>query len=327
MTKFIDLLQFSKSNLDQYLINPHIPNSCISCKDIFVCALECAYESEIIIQSALSKRETKEFGHSDVSSTKCSEADLVTETDVAVEELIKSKIFEKFPDHLFIGEESNIINHDRKGKYLWIIDPIDGTTNFVHNFPIFAISIGFAYEDENIFGLVYNPSTKELWFAWKDCGAYMKQSDGSIIQIKASACEKLGSAIISTGFCIPLLRRITNANNERNELFELVQHNIKELMLRCRDIRRIGSAACDLCYVAMGRTDCFFELGIKEWDIAAGLVILHEANGVSSTVGGIQPYSTQGRNLIVTSTEALRLELVSILVDKDINRIIDAIEK
>ncbi len=123
-----------------------------------------------------------------------------------------------------------------------------------------------------------------------------------------------------------MFRRKTKAVDEQQQALALIEGNTRVLMTRSRDIRRIGGAACDLCYVAMGRTDAFFEFGIKEWDIAAGLIIVIEAGGTASTVGGIQPVPLRGRNVLVASTESLRTQLTSLLSDKDINKLLDAIE-
>lgn len=332
----------SLNDLDKYLINAY-KNNIISCRDVLKCALMCAYEGGKLIKTSIEQRENKNNKNiacngnttTDTADTifhqiKSSDVDLVTETDIEVEKLIKSKILSLFPDHLFIGEEDDIKSIDslqRKDKFIWIIDPIDGTTNFIHTFPIVTISIGFAYENENIFGLVYNPIQNELWFAWKNCGAYMKNMDGNITSIHTSSCMNVNSALISTGFGMYMLRSNNNkAQSEINELLNLIEYNNRKLMLNCRDIRRIGSAACDLCYVAMGRTDAYYEFGIREWDIAAGLVILHEAGGTSSTVSGNTSYSLQDRNILVACNITLRLSLNTMLIDNDINRIIDAIE-
>ena len=155
----------------------------------------------------------------------------------------------------------------------------------------------------------------------------MKKMDGNIISIHTSACMNINSALISTGFGMYMLRSNNNkAQSEINELLNLIEYNNRKLMFNCRDIRRIGSAACDLCYVAMGRTDAYYEFGIREWDIAAGLVILHEASGTSSTVSGNTSYTLQDRNILVACNLTLRLSLNTMLIDNDINRIIDAIE-
>ena len=291
------------------------------------CALQCANEAGQMVRDSLAARTS---GHVSSLSTKSSVADLVTETDIAVEKAIRSRISGTFPTHLFVGEEGTsepVSVAERAGNFVWIIDPIDGTTNFVHSFPVVTVSIALAYQDESIMGVVYNPMTDELWFAWKGCGSVMKRSSGEMIKIRTSGCEELGSALVSTGFAVPLLRRKTVAVKEQESVRSIVEGNMRVLMTQSRDLRRIGSAACDICYVAMGRTDSYFEFGIREWDIAAGLVILHEAGGDSSTVGGVKPYSIRGRNLLVASSEKLRKQLNGVLTDTNIVPLIEAVER
>lgn len=280
-----------------------------------------------MIRSAIERRGSSASGLAD---TKVSAADLVTETDVAIENAIRSRIASTFPEHIIVGEEGTgdfVGESDRKGRFVWIIDPIDGTTNFVHAFPVVAVSIGVAFGDELVMGVVYNPLTDELWFAWKGCGAFFRRSSGTVSRIHTSKCVDVGSSIASTGFAVPLFRRLSARKESLEKLTRIVEHNTRILMTRTRDVRRIGSAACDICFVAMGRTDCYFEFGIKEWDIAAGLVILHEAGGDSSTIGGLTPYSIRGRNILVASSAALRHQMNDLLTDEDIVEIIEEIEK
>ena len=313
-----DLSQFLKHAVNLSGIEP---------ETVLKFTLSCANEGGYLIREALKSREaSKKRSH----LAKISDADLVTETDISVEKLVRNRILEKFPGHLFIGEEGTSdvpVTNDRAGKYVWIVDPIDGTTNFVHSFPVVAISIGFALGDETLMGVVYNPVTDETWFGWKNCGAYFRNRSGEISQIQTSGCTSLGSALVSTGFAVPLFRRkITNAEAQ-SKLQSIVEKNTRALMTKSRDIRRIGSAACDLCYVAMGRTDVFFEFGIKEWDVAAGLLILQEAGGEVSTVGGLQPCSIRGRNIMGCSSSELRREMASVLTDVDVVSIIEEIEQ
>ena len=313
-----DLSSFLQNAVNSDQINPNA---------VLACALCCAFEGGVMIRSALEAR----VSQTPVSlNTKSSAADLVTETDVAVEKAIRSRIASSFPEHLFVGEEGTsepLNGADRSGSFVWIVDPIDGTTNFVHTFPIVTVSIGFAYGDETTMGVVYNPMTDELWFAWKGCGAFMKTVNGDVVQIRTSDCQSIDTALISTGFAVSLFRRKTANVAAQAALRSIIERNTWELMSKSRDIRRIGGAACDICYVAMGRTDSFFEFGIREWDIAAGLVILHEAGGESSTVGGLRPFSIRGRNVLTAASENLRRELSSVLIDTDVVSIIESIEK
>ncbi len=328
MTAGGDLTRLLDSEVSSYLETARIYNG-TSPLSIFKCALECANEGGEMIRKAIHSRGPN--GPKSIH-TKVSAADLVTETDIAVEQAIRSRINGTFPDHLFVGEEGTngtpVTVEEREGKLVWIVDPIDGTTNFVHGFSVVAVSIAVAYGDELIMGVVYNPLMNELWFAWKGCGAFMRHFNGVVSPIHTAHTQVIDNALISTGFCVSRFRKETKtALQEQKQLLEILENNIRVLMTRSRDIRRIGSAACDLCYVAMGRTDAFFEFGVKEWDIAAGLVILHEAGGVSSTVGGKQPYCIRGQNILVASTEALRVNLSGLLMDKNAVDLIEVIEK
>lgn len=323
-----ELADFLNSDISSYIsaANSQCGTSPI---DILRCALQCADEGGEMIRKAISSRGS--HGPNSVL-TKVSAADLVTETDIAVEQAIRTRISRTFPEHLFVGEEGTngtpVGVAEREGKLVWIVDPIDGTTNFVHGFPVVTVSVAVAFGDELILGVVYNPLMNELWFAWKGCGAFMRQANGSINRIHTAHTQVVDNALISTGFCVSRFRKETKtAVREQDQLREILEHNTRVLMTRSRDIRRIGSAACDICYVAMGRTDAFFEFGVKEWDIAGGLVVLHEAGGVSSTVGGKQPYSIRGQNLLVASTEALRQNLAGLLIDTNAVELIEIIEK
>lgn len=280
-----------------------------------------------MIRDAIQRRSSS---GSSAHDSKISAADLVTETDIAVEKAIRNRIASVFPEHLFVGEEGTaepVSVQEREGKWVWIVDPIDGTTNFVHAFPVVAVSIAVAFGDEPVLGVVYNPLTDELWFAWQGCGAFMKRANGDITRMRTSGCETLGSALVSTGFAVPFLRRKTGNIAAQETLQGVVEHNTRVLMRNARDLRRIGSAACDICYVAMGRTDVFFEFGIREWDIAAALVVLHEAGGDSSTVGGLKPFSLRGRNVLVAACAALRAEMSAVLTDEGAVSSIEAIEQ
>jgi myo-inositol-1(or 4)-monophosphatase len=297
---------------------------------ILECALLCANEGGDMIRNAVDSRESS--AHKSHSS-KMSAADLVTETDIAVEQSIRGRISRTFPSHLFVGEEGTggvpVPLSERKDEVVWIVDPVDGTTNFVHGFPVVAVSIGVALGDNLFLGVVFNPLTDELWFAWKGCGAFMKRANSlSITRIHTSGSAAISESIISTGFGVPVFRKVTTtALKQQQEYRDIVEHNNRVIMSRSRDIRRIGSAACDICYVAMGRTDSFYEFGVREWDMAAGLVILREAGGVASTIGGDKNLCIRGRNLLVAASEELRIELCSALIDKNAVALIEAVEK
>lgn len=194
--------------------------------------------------------------------------DLVTTADKEVEKLIFSRIMQKYPSHSIFGEESGLCG--KTSPFQWIIDPIDGTTSFVHESPNYSISIGLQYEGQGIAGVVYAPVFNELFYAVKGKGAYC---NGRKIHVTDHA--KLSDSLVATGFAC--LRAGWKDNNLPyfNQIAPLV-----------RDIRRYGSAAIDFCWVACGRLDAYWELNLQKYDYAAGEVILREAGGSCTDLSG-----------------------------------------
>ena len=186
---------------------------------------------------------------------------LVTNVDHEVEELILKEIASKYPEHSIIAEESG--THHKDPTYKWFIDPIDGTTNFAHSYPCFCISIGFTKNNIIEFGLVKNPLTRELYSAKRNNGARLNGRSISVYNI-----NKLRGSLLVTGF--PYDKKTSSTDNF---------HNFRNLTLVSQGVRRDGSAALDLCYVASGKVDGFWELKLSPWDIAAGILILKEAGG------------------------------------------------
>ena len=257
--------------------------------------------------------------------TKSSVADLVTQYDVGVEDFLKSEILKQFPGHCFLAEESSNDDAVLTDKPTWIIDPIDGTTNFIHTFPVCCVSIAFANQGTVIIGVVFNPVTEELWWASRGKGAYLSIRGGAPERLCTSGRQKVGESIISTGFCVGVFRTGLNIPEVVN-LEKVVKQNFVYLANNSRDIRRIGSAACDLCYVAMGRTDAYFEFGVREWDIAAGLVILEESGGTVTSVNGSK-LDLHARNFLAASTKSLATELSEHLVDVDMLAVNAAVDR
>lgn len=194
--------------------------------------------------------------------------DLVTEIDKKTERYIVQQLQEAFPDHAIMGEEGN--NKDHESPWRWIIDPIDGTTNFVHGHPFFCISIGLEFEGELVVGSVFAPMFNELFSAAKGLGAYLNDT-----KISVSPRTALDESLLSTGF---------NPSFPEKEK-QNIEH-YKHFMNKSIGIRRCGSAALDLCYVAAGRVDGFWELALKPWDMAAGAVIVREAGGQVTAING-----------------------------------------
>lgn len=212
--------------------------------------------------------------------TKASGIDLVTDIDKQSEKMIIEWLEDHYPGYNILGEESGTRNTD--SDYQWIIDPIDGTTNFVHGFPMHCISIGLKHKGERIFGIVEMPKMGYRFHAIKGQGAYLNGK-----QIGVSKAKNLSEAIISTGF--PYTRKEENMN--------LPYFN--KIVNEVAGIRRTGSAACDLCLVAAGMVDGYWEFAINEWDICAGMLLIEEA-------GGKVTFDTSGKySLLISGNEAI----------------------
>ena len=195
------------------------------------------------------------------------EADLVTEADRNSEALIRKRINALWPDHDVLGEEEGLV--DTGSKYRWYVDPLDGTTNFAHSFPMFCVSLGLEHKGQRIAGVVYDPTRDELFAAEKGSGAFLNGEP-----IRVSKIAKLKEALVATGF--PSQKRHKNQNI----------HFYHQITLLTHGIRRAGSAALDLCYVAAGRLEGFWEFNLNPWDTAAGVLMVGEAGGRVSGFDG-----------------------------------------
>lgn len=189
------------------------------------------------------------------------EVDLVTDFDKRAQRIIFESLSTRFPEHDFLAEEN--LCQNRGSAFRWIIDPIDGTTNFAHNYPVFCVSIALALEDDVMLGVIYDPMREEVFAAVKGDGAYLNDEE-----IRVSSIKDLDKSLLATGF--PYDLRGSRVNN--------IDHFVN-FVTRAQGIRRGGSAALDLCYVACGRFDGFWELKLQPWDVAAGGVIVLEAGG------------------------------------------------
>jgi myo-inositol-1(or 4)-monophosphatase len=204
----------------------------------------------------------KHWGKLNQISHKETSIDLVTEADRESEQTILSFIHKKFPHHSILSEETGL-SEKNQNEFLWIIDPLDGTTNYTHQFPFVSISIALWIAGEGTVGVVYNPIMEELFQAVKGHGAKLNQK-----KIEVSGVSSLNDSLLASGF--PYDRR-ENADNNYAEFCCLTHLT--------QGVRRAGSAALDLSYVAAGRLDGYWERGIKPWDIAAGVILLTEAGG------------------------------------------------
>lgn len=209
--------------------------------------------------------------------------DLVTEADKESERLIISEIQSEFPGHSILGEESGAVGN-QDAEFLWIIDPLDGTTNYSHQYPFFAVSIGLIRRDNPIAGVVYNPIYNELFVAAKGRGATLNH-----YPIKVSKVGRLSHSLLATGF--PYNRRETTDNNyaEFTHLTSVTQ-----------GVRRQGSAALDLANVACGRLDGFWEQGLKPWDLGAGILLVEEAGGRVTNYQG-EPFDIYSNYILATN--------------------------
>jgi myo-inositol-1(or 4)-monophosphatase len=210
------------------------------------------------------------------------EVDLVTETDKRSEAIIVGRLRREFPDHRIIAEEGSG-GASTASRYEWHVDQLDGTTNFAHGYPCFAVSIGLLLDGEPVVAVVFNPVSDELFSARRGAGAYL---NGKPIQV--SKIHRLGTSLVATGF--PAHKRGDNGNI----------HYYWQFTLRSHGVRRDGSAALDLCSVACGRFEAFWEFGLKSWDTAAGILLVTEAGGkVTDLSGG--PYRPGGPDLLVSN--------------------------
>lgn len=218
---------------------------------------------------------------------------LVTEMDLLAEDIITSLIKKHFPNHNILAEEK--VNSQGDSPYRWIIDPLDGTTNYAHGFPIFCVSIALEKDKEIILGVVYDPMREELFLAEKGKGAKLNGK-----KIHVSAVSKLSQSLLATGF--PYDLRESSENN-----FD----HFRNFALRVHAVRRAGSAALDLCYVAAGRFDGFWEMKLGPWDFAAGSLIVKEAGGKVTDFAGHPLKINSGH--VLASNGKIHQEMIAII--------------
>jgi myo-inositol-1(or 4)-monophosphatase len=210
------------------------------------------------------------------------EVDLITEADRSAEKLVVGRIRKQWPAHDLIGEEGSRV--ETGSDFRWYVDPLDGTTNFAHGYPVFCVSIALEHKGERIAGVLYDPCRDELFAAEKGSGARL---NGRPIQV--SKVQHLAESLVATGF--PRHKRHKNPNIP-------FYHQIT---LRSHGVRRAGSAALDLCCVACGRYDGFWEFNLNPWDTAAGVLLVEEAGGkISNFTGG--PFAISSREVLATNS-------------------------
>jgi myo-inositol-1(or 4)-monophosphatase len=217
-------------------------------------------------------------------SHKFNEFDLVTNADKMAEERIISIISGHFPDHGLLGEESGS-HKGNSSDYTWVIDPIDGTTNYAHRFPHFAVSIGLLYQNKLYLGVVYDSFKNEMFWAVKGSGAYLNSDP-----IEVSKINSLNKSLLATGFPY-----------ERSTILEENLEYFRKFVYKAQAVRRPGAASLDLCYVACGRLDGFWELNLAPWDTAAGACIIQEAGGTVTNFE-TKEFDIHTKNVIASNT-------------------------
>jgi myo-inositol-1(or 4)-monophosphatase len=220
--------------------------------------------------------------------------DFVTQVDRAAEQAVIDVIRRAYPDHGFLAEESGA-SAGTRAEYRWVIDPLDGTTNFIHGFPQYCVSIALQHKDVLTQAVVYDPGKNELFTASRGRGAFLDDR-----RIRVSKCAHLKDALVGTGFPFKELGRL-----------DLYLRQLRNLMGTCAGVRRAGSAALDLAYVAAGRLDAFWEMGLSPWDMAAGALLIQEAGGLSCDLDGKGDFLSSGD--IVAATPKVLPELLAAL--------------
>lgn len=237
------------------------------------------------------REEQKKLHTEDIESK--GKHNLVTYIDKEAEKRIIEELRKLLPEAGFIAEESPDLKPSE--EFNWIIDPLDGTTNFIHGLPVFSISIALSYKDEIISGVIYEINRDECFYAWKKGGAFLNGK-----KIETSKTKKLDNALLATGFPYYDYSRL-----------EAYLQLFKYFMQHTRGVRRLGSAAVDLAYVACGRFDGFYEYGLNPWDVAAGIILVSEAGGNCMDFKGGNNY-LYGKEILASNIH-IHHELVSSL--------------
>ena len=244
--------------------------------------------------SQIINRASHDLDHLKVTTKR--QSDFVTEVDRAAEAAIIEVLREAYPDYGILAEESGHAAGEGAGcEYQWIIDPLDGTTNFIHGFPQYAISIALAHKGQVTQALVYDTLRNEMFTASKGGGAFLNER-----RIRVSKCLKLESALIGTGFPYRCFKHV-----------DAYLGIFKELTQKTAGIRRAGAASLDLAYVACGRLDGFWEFGLSPWDMAAGCLLITEAGGLVSDLSGGESYLKSGN--IIAGTPKIFAQTLQII--------------
>ena len=225
-------------------------------------------------------------------------SDLVTEADIAAQKTIESIVIGAFPDHRFLGEEGDLTPSSKQGssEFCWIVDPLDGTTNFVHGVPLFGTSIALAQGTDVLCGVFYNPMTEEFFSAAQGQGAFLNGK-----QIHSGTWQTLGESLVSVSFP-------TQLQDDSPDLITFMQ-----TAAVCQSIRRTGSTALNIAYVAAGRFDAAWAFMCHSWDIAAGIVLVKEAGGVITKPNGMPIDFSEPAPFCAVANEKLHKEVMQVL--------------
>ncbi len=221
--------------------------------------------------------------------------DFVTEVDQAAEQAIIDILLEAYPGHGILAEESGRSQGSKNSEFTWIIDPLDGTTNFVHGFPVYAVSIALAHRNVVQQAVVYDPTRNDMFYASRGRGSFVNDR-----RLRVSKRTRLSDSLVGTGFPF-----------RKGDNFKRYVKMFEEIMQSCAGLRRPGAAALDLCYVAAGYYDGFFETGLNPWDVAAGSLIITEAGGLIGNFTGESDYLYQRE--VVAGNPKVYGQLVQIL--------------
>lgn len=236
----------------------------------------------------------KNLGNLSASDVQTKQAfDFVTKVDGWSEAAIIETIRERFPSHSFLAEET--LKQAEAGAYRWIIDPLDGTTNYIHGYPVFSVSIALEYGEKIIMGVILDPLRNDLFHAVKGSGAFLNDRE-----IRVSGTATLAGSLIATGFPF-----------KAKDVLELYLSAFRKIFFEVSDLRRAGSAALDLAYVAAGRCEGFFELNLGPWDMAAGSLLIIEAGGTVTDFGGENDFLSTGN--IVAGNNQIQPEILQII--------------
>jgi len=221
--------------------------------------------------------------------------DFVTEVDHQAESVIIEQLLGAYPGHGILAEESGRTHGAKDSEYVWIIDPLDGTTNFIHGFPVYSVSIALSFRGQVQQAVVYDPTRNDLFYASKGRGAFLNDR-----RLRVSKRTRLADCLVGTGFPF-----------RKGDNFKRYLQMFEVVMQSCAGLRRPGSAALDLCYVAAGYTDGFFETGLSPWDIAAGALMVTEAGGLIGNFTGEADYLYQRE--VVAGSPKIYGQLVGLL--------------